>query len=126
MIGFEKTQIEQTINFIETISVERQKSLAAEHPVLTEFWDSFDYLNALGGNVQVNHSAKSELLAVNLPQLEACARQVGIQMPPRTEINRLISQSCRYEYIGKKNVRSKINGAIVKCHVFLNKKIVES
>lgn len=121
MIGFEETRIQQTITFIARTSVERQQSLVADHPTVTEFWDTVDYLNALNESLQVNHSVKPDLLAVNLPHVEACVRLAGIQIPLRSELNRLLPKTCRHEYLGKKNVRSKLTGSVVKCHIFINK-----
>lgn len=111
--------VEQTLNFIEEICINRQQSLEADHPMVAEFFDSVDYLESLGNGVHVNHSIDEGLLAINLPHMEAMSKNAGITMPPRTELNRLLTHAKRYKYLGKRSVRSKqLDGKVIKCLIF--------
>ena len=108
-------------NYIENICIDRQKSLAIDHPMIIEFWDSVEYLNAMNTNFNVDHSSDEGLIAINLPHAESSARLAGIQFPPRTELNRLLAKSRRYEFLGRRSVRSKLLGKVIKCLVFRKK-----
>lgn len=110
-----------TNNYIENICIDRQKSLAIDHPMIIEFWDSVEYLNAMNTNFNVDHSSDEGLIAINLPHAESSARLAGIQFPPRTELNRLLAKSRRYEFLGRRSVRSKLLGKVIKCLVFRKK-----
>lgn len=118
-IGLDEATTARTLDFVEQISVERQQSMVTDHPMVSEFWDSVEYLESING-VSVNHHADPGLLAINLPHVEACARASGIQLPPRTELNRLLDKSVRYEFLGRRTVRSKLMEKNVKCLVFKN------
>ncbi|PJH88843.1 bifunctional DNA primase/helicase [Pseudomonas sp. WCS365] len=48
------------------MALERQSAISADHPLVAEFWDVYDYLESLGEGRQVNHSADPKLIAINL------------------------------------------------------------
>lgn len=110
--------IEQTLNYIEQISVQRQISMEADHPIVAEFWDSIDYLNSLNDSLNVNHASDDGLIAINLPHAESVAKQAGVILPPRSELNRLLPHGRNYQFIERKNIWSKIFKKAVKCLVF--------
>lgn len=113
------TMTEQTLDFIESVCVDRQESLQADHPMVAEFFDSIEYLESLGESLHVNHSVDGKLLAINLPHCEAMAKQAGLVLPPRTELNRLLPNAKRHKFLGKRSVRSKcIKDKVTKCLVF--------
>ena len=109
----------QTLGLFDQDGSGQQQTADTEPPMVAEFWGSVEYLESLNG-VSVNHSADPGLLAINLPHIEACARAAGIQLPPRTELNRLLDKSVRYEFLGRRAVRSKLMEKNVKCLVFKN------
>lgn len=108
----------KTLAFIEQICVMRQQSLNAEDPRLVEFWDSVEYLCSLNDSFNLNHSADPQLMAISLPHFESCAKQVGVTVLPRIELNALLEKGRRYQFQGRKVVRSVIFKKSVKCLVF--------
>lgn len=122
VIGIDAISVATTLDYIEQISVIRQQSMSADHPIVTEFWDSFEYLLALKDSDSqcYNHSTNPDLLALNLPQIESAARIHGISLPLRNDLNRLLPKSKRYEFIARKNVWSASLGKAIKCLVFKN------
>ncbi|WP_433590103.1 bifunctional DNA primase/helicase [Pseudomonas koreensis] len=49
-----------------TMALERQAAISADHPLVAEFWEVFEYLESLGEGPQVNHSTDPKLIAINL------------------------------------------------------------
>ena len=48
------------------MALERQAAISADHPLVAEFWDVYEYLESLGEGPQVNHSIDPKLIAINL------------------------------------------------------------
>ncbi|MFJ2282056.1 bifunctional DNA primase/helicase [Pseudomonas sp. NPDC087803] len=48
------------------MALERQAAISADHPLVAEFWEVYEYLESLGEGPQVNHSTDSKLIAINL------------------------------------------------------------
>ncbi|KQW12003.1 toprim domain protein [Pseudomonas sp. Root401] len=48
------------------MALERQSAISADHPLVAEFWDVYEYLESLGEGPQVNHSIDPKLIAINL------------------------------------------------------------
>ncbi|TNB92234.1 bifunctional DNA primase/helicase [Pseudomonas jessenii] len=48
------------------IALERQAAISADHPLVAEFWEVYEYLESLGEGPQVNHSTDPKLIAINL------------------------------------------------------------
>lgn len=111
--------IHNTMNYIEEICVLRQQSFQSDHPMVSEFFDTFEYLEGVGGTLCVNHSLDDDLIAINLVHFESVAKSVGISTPPKVELNRLLLNAKRYQYLGRRSVRSKIfQSKVTKCIVF--------
>jgi len=49
-----------------TMALERQAAISADHPLVAEFWEVYEYLESLGEGPQVNHSTDPKLIAINL------------------------------------------------------------
>ncbi len=76
------------------------------------------YLNSLGAELYTNHSLDNQLIAINLPHFEACAKQVGVSIASRMELNELLPKGKLYQFIDRKVVRSGILNKSVKCLIF--------
>ncbi|WP_439856441.1 toprim domain-containing protein [Pseudomonas yamanorum] len=55
------------------MALERQSAISADHPLVAEFWDVYDYLESLGEGPQVNHSTDPKLIAINLNEFAELA-----------------------------------------------------
>ncbi|MDO4643455.1 MAG: toprim domain-containing protein [Cardiobacteriaceae bacterium] len=119
-VDIDEITLSRAFDFIEKISVEREQSMQMDDPIVSDFWDRVEYLESTGRNV--NHSNDPGLIAINLPHFEFCARSAGIQVSARTELNRFLDKSIRYEFIARRSVRSKITQKVIKCLIFKNQK----
>ncbi|MBQ4864581.1 toprim domain-containing protein [Pseudoalteromonas sp. MMG013] len=124
-------QVEATYNMLSTMAVERQKAISAEHPLVQEFWDVFDFLEGDGESLRVvDHHRDPSKIAVNLNHFTEIATERRQYVPPLTDLKRLL-KSCRTrKFLGQQTVNSAVNARInnenplarkpsaVKCWVF--------
>ena len=120
-----KTELHQ---YIETLAVERDSAVKADHPLLQEFWDTFEYLDNLGEyQNRLNHHRDEGLIAVNLNHFVREAANEKQQIPTLAELKPLLKQTRTHKFLGIKAVNSKINPrgnfgpTTVKCWIFKKK-----
>jgi energy-coupling factor transporter ATP-binding protein EcfA2 len=100
---------------------ERQLSINADHPVVQEFWDTFDYLDAIrpGGSGHphdperdtrpaLNHSRDKELIAVNLNEYIEKAATHRQQVPMLADLKKYLKTSKTRRFVDVKSVSSAI------------------
>ena len=62
----DENQLATTQQQLVTMALERQSAISADHPLVAEFWEVYDYLESLGEGPQVNHSTDPKLIAIHL------------------------------------------------------------
>ena len=115
---------------------ERQAAINADHPLVAEFWEAFDYLDAMktsspsgiardGPNL--NHSRDAALIAVNLNEFVERAAAHRQQIPVLSELKKVLRTSKTRRFVDVKTVNSAIStvsdlgndrGRTVRCWVF--------
>lgn len=78
---------------ITRMAEERQQAINADHPTVREFWDLYDFLNGDDDNGGLNHSRKGSLIAVNLNEFVEKAVNKRQQVPPISDLKRLLKTS---------------------------------
>jgi hypothetical protein len=119
--------------FIEDMAGERQEAINADHQVVQEFWDIYDFLNGDGEVQLLNHSRNNTEIAINLNHFVGVAADRRQQIPELRDLKKLLKTSRVRKYIDTKGVNSAINdrynkakphpdsidrAATVKCWVF--------
>ncbi|PTB19570.1 bifunctional DNA primase/helicase [Trinickia symbiotica] len=108
-------------------AAQRQRAINADHPIVQEFWDMFEYLDGDSGEPRLNHSADEKLIAVNLNHFATVAADRRQTVPPLTDLKRHLRTSRTRRFLEVKTVRSALRGrdphntalpATVKCWVF--------
>lgn len=96
---------------IRLMALERQVAINADHPLVDEFWDMYEYLNGDDDyEPALNHSRDSNLIALNLNHFVCVAAEAKQQIPPMRELKHLLKASRRYKYQGQRVVNSAIKG----------------
>lgn len=119
----ESTLIEARKTVVE-LAIERQLAVSADHPVVQEFWEAYDYLEGLGVSTVLNHlGPSSHQIAVNLKHFEQIAAEKHLRVPTTAELKRHLRSSRSRKFIdANKTVRSVLrnndHSASVKCWVF--------
>ncbi|WP_372178385.1 toprim domain-containing protein [Xanthomonas axonopodis pv. phyllanthi] len=104
--------VEQTRLALLDMALERQKAISADHAMVNEFWEAYEYLEATGhGKAVVNHSRDAQRIAINLNHFAARAAQFSQSVPDLKVLRALLGDSRRHKFIGA-NVA--VNSAILK------------
>lgn len=102
---------------IVTMARERQASINADHPLVHEFWEAFDYLDALGVTTVagrhlerplLNHSRDDSQIAVNLNEFVEQASAHRQQIPLLGELKKVLRTSKTRRFVDVKSVNSAI------------------
>ncbi len=97
-----------TEDYICKIAVERDVELKQDHPILEQFWEVYEYLNAEG--FAVNHSRNDEYISINLNQFYCLAAEMRQQLDDIKTVKKMLPQTSRYKYLEhNKVVNSKYN-----------------
>ncbi|WP_445673379.1 BRO-N domain-containing protein [Pseudomonas ceruminis] len=85
--------------------------------ILKSFWEALAYLDGIG--VDYNHASRSNVLAVNLPELARLLMENGLSLRFDTTLREAMWKSrsprCLHKNIA---VHSRLTGATIKCWVF--------
>lgn len=101
---------------IVTMARERQQSINADHPLVQEFWEAFDYLDSLGTQTHagmdfrstLNHSRDDQTVAVNLNEFVEKAALHRQQIPVLAELKKVLRTSKTRRFVDIKSVNSGI------------------
>lgn len=93
---------------ITTMAADRQQAIAADHPLVAEFWDTFDYLNGDPDHPMLNHARQADEIAINLNHYIQLAGEHRQTVPTLRELKQLLKSSKRHRYLGQRVVNSVI------------------
>lgn len=123
--GLTDEQHRATCEQIRTMAVEREQALDADHPIVAEFWDTYEYLNGCDDMPRLNHARAGGEIAINLNHFLQVAVEHKQQVPPLRELKALLKSSKRHRYMGQKVVNSAIkqrdlnnNSTSERCWIF--------
>ena len=91
IVPLKKHQLEATHTEIQNMAKDRQLAINADHPVVVEFWELYEYLNSAAGGL--NHSRNDSLIAVNLNDFAKEAAEKRQKVPDMTELKRHLKTS---------------------------------
>ncbi|OAX88914.1 toprim domain protein [Xanthomonas nasturtii] len=112
VVALPDDMVEQTRLALLDMALERQKAISADHAMVNEFWEAYEYLEATGhGKAVVNHSRDAQRIAINLNHFAARASQFSQSVPDLKVLRALLGDSRRHKFIGA-NVA--VNSAVLK------------
>lgn len=110
-------QFDQVTAQIIAMARERQQAINADHPLVHEFWEAFDYLDGLGVTTVkgdhldrplLNHSRDDAQIAVNLNEFVEKANGHRQQIPLLADLKKVLRTSKTRRFIDIKSVNSAI------------------
>ena len=116
--------IAEARKFVTDMAKERQAALNADHPMVTEFWEAFDYIEGTGDSSKpkLNHfGPEAAQVAVNLKEFERWCGEFKLRTPDMRMLKHLLRTSKTRKFIdANRSVRSRIpeQCKTVKCWVF--------
>ncbi|MBV6887924.1 toprim domain-containing protein [Xanthomonas campestris pv. spermacoces] len=112
VIAIPDDMVEQTRLALLDMALERQKAISADHAMVNEFWEVYEYLEATGhGKAVVNHSRDAQRIAINLNHFAARAAQFSQSVPDLKVLRALLGDSRRHKFIG---ANLAVNSAVLK------------
>ena len=114
---------------IETMAESRQVHISVDGVTVSQFWEQYDYLNAMGGNNvnqvndphAMNHSKEPEkIIAVSLEHFHSEAKAAGLPSIDNRELRQRLKLSQQRKFITNKTIRSKITDKSIRCWIFEN------
>ncbi|MCL1552932.1 toprim domain-containing protein [Xanthomonas nasturtii] len=112
VVALPDDMVEQTRLALLDMALERQKAISADHAMVNEFWEVYEYLEATGhGKAVVNHSRDAQRIAINLNHFAARASQFSQTVPDLKVLRALLGDSRRHKFMGA-NVA--VNSAVLK------------
>ena len=124
LVGLSDDQKKQTCAAIKEACIARQSTIAADHPMVAEFWEAFDFLDddydQYGNRTPVlNHSREPTEIAVNLNEFVEKAANARQQIPPLTDLKRHLKTSKHRKFIeSSRVVSSAITYRATRCWIF--------
>lgn len=100
-------QKESVWKSLQACAISRQQTINADHPLVQQFWEAYEYLDA-GDEPTLNHSCDKDFIAVNLNHVYDIAERHNQRLPPITEMKHLLKNSRQHAYVDQRAVKSAI------------------
>jgi len=105
-------QRELTLQTLTRMALERQTAISADHALVAEFWEVYEYLESLGEGPQVNHSKKPDVIAINLNEFAERAAEHKQKLADVATLRALLKESRSHKFIdSNKAVDSAVRSA---------------
>lgn len=91
VVPLREHQVEAAHSEIQNMAKERQLAINADHPIVVEFWELYEYLNSTAGSL--NHSRNEAFIAVNLNDFAKEAAEKRQKVPDLAELKRHLKNS---------------------------------
>lgn len=107
-----------------TMAQSRDKILKSDSVIVQNFWNVVEEMEDSIKKVEshdsvVNHSAKSDLFAINFAHLYKVAADYRYSLPDVNEIQNALRHSLHYRFVeANKAIQSKITGSTKRCWIF--------
>lgn len=107
---------------IQQLVIERQQAIGADHPVVQQFWETYEYLNGDDKEPVLNHSRNDRLIAINLNHFVCVASENKQQMPLLADLKKYLKSSKNRKFYAIKPVNSALE---TRCDSYAQPKTVK-
>ena len=116
VVRISEEQYQATRAFILEMTQARQRAISDDHPTVVQFWETFDFLDAIGMETakgqdqapRLNHSRDEDLIAVNLNEYVERAALHRQQVPLLADLKKVLRNSKTRKFRDVKSVSSAI------------------
>jgi hypothetical protein len=108
------------VTYLTTRALAREERIAADHPVVEKFWETFHYINdkSRDGNT-LDHSESDKEVAVNLNSFRAHCIDYGQELIDLTQLKKILPTSKRHKFVCKNRpVWSRQLQKTIRCWIF--------
>lgn len=127
VIDIPEHMVKATRQALVDMALERQSAISADHPLVNEFWETYEYLETMGNGERniVNHSRDPQRIAINLNDFMAKAAHYNQPVPDLKVLRAYLRDSRRYKLLDPNltvnsciRTNSLSTGVAVRCWVF--------
>jgi len=127
VIDIPEHMVKATQQALVDMALERQSAISADHPLVNEFWETYEYLETMGNGERniVNHSRDPQRIAINLNDFMAKAAHYNQPVPDLKVLRAYLRDSRRYKLLDTNltvnsciRTNSLSTGVAVRCWVF--------
>lgn len=114
VISIPEERVAKTCQAITALAVERRQAIREDHPLVLEFWETFDYLDGME-RYGLNHCGMERkenggLCAINFQHINQTASLHRVSIPFNIqEVKTLLKGGISRPYVETKSVRSEVN-----------------
>lgn len=113
----DENQVATTQEALMSMALERQAAISADHPLVAEFWEVYEYLESIGEGPQVNHSTDPKLIAINLNEFAEMASVHRQNLGDLKTLRGLLVNSRSRKWLEtNKAIYSAVRAAQAACH----------
>jgi hypothetical protein len=115
-----RDMLHDLITYLGNRALIREERIAADHPMVEKFWETFHYINSEKNEVtSLDFSNDAGFIAVNLNHFRAQCVAHGQEVMDLTLLKKILPQSKRHKFIeSNRSIRVKLVGKIVRCWIF--------
>lgn len=118
----DENQVVTTHQQLTAMAMERQSAISADHPLVAEFWEVYEYLESLGEGPQVNHSIDPKLIAINLNEFAEKASEHRQNLADLKTLRPLLINSRSHKWLEtNKATYSAVRASQAACNTMLKK-----
>ena len=116
----------QVIDEFIKMAQSRDKVLKSDPVIVQNFWNTIEEMEDSIRKVEhadsvVNHSAKSDIMAINFAHLYKVAADYRYALPEVNELQNALRHSLHYRFVeANKAIQSKITNSTKRCWIFEN------
>lgn len=112
--------VESTRQEIIAMAHERQSAIVMDPPEVVEFWQVYDYLESLSTDPVVNHSKKSDVIAINLNHFAKIAAEHRQKLADLNTLRHLLRDCRAHKLIEINRTTSSAINSIQRRHNMVN------
>ena len=117
--NFTDDMLRAFLDYLAERALEREDRIAADHPTVDKFWDTFEFINGEMTGGSLNISKDKEEIVFNLNMFRAQCHAYSQELMDLTELKRLLPSSKRHKFVTKnKPVWSPTEQKTMRCWVF--------
>ncbi|MCZ4281678.1 toprim domain-containing protein [Kiloniella laminariae] len=118
LIGLTDDQHDAVISCFTNAAIKRQAALAADHPIVADFWEVVEYLQQDGTDLNHSRNDKTEI-AINLNDFVRWANIKQQTVPPIQDLKKHLKQSQSRKFKDVKVVNSGLEqNKSIRCWIF--------
>jgi len=87
----------------------RQLACSNDHPLVQTFWETYDFINGDDERPRLNHSRDDSRIAINLNHFVQVATEKKQQVPPLSDLKKVLKSSRSRKFVEMDVVNSGIN-----------------